>query len=221
MRRRLKCTLHAFHSDLQVYRRDQPQAARGRYREFYQCDFDIAGNYARMTADAEILKVSSDALRILHFDSLREPGQRAARVPIKWPCDPGGQQELPATPALKSNTCMFQLWQEFFCAQIIISTLTELEVGDFLVKLSHRRLLDAMLAVCGVPPAKFRPICSAIDKLDKEPWPIVRAEMVDQKGLDPAVNLMPPCASGPFECGTEVVIGGCHQCRCPLSCSSR
>lgn len=26
-----------------VYRRDQPQLARGRYREFYQCDFDIAG----------------------------------------------------------------------------------------------------------------------------------------------------------------------------------
>ena len=193
-RRRPQCTLHAFHSEVQVYRRDQPQAARGRYREFYQCDFDIAGNYARMTADAEILKVSSDALRILHFDSLREPWQWAARVPIEWPCDPGGQQELPATPALNPNTCMFQLWQEFFCTQIIISTLTELEVGDFLVKLSHRRLLDAMLAVCGVPSAKFRPICSAIDKLDKEPWPIVRAEMVDQKGLDPAVSLMPPCA---------------------------
>lgn len=27
--------------------------------------------------------------------------------------------------------------------------------------------------------------CSAIDKLDKEPWEEVRREMVDQKGLDP------------------------------------
>lgn len=26
-----------------VYRRDNPSIARGRYREFYQCDFDIAG----------------------------------------------------------------------------------------------------------------------------------------------------------------------------------
>ena len=26
-------------------------------------------------------------------------------------------------------------------------------------------------------------VCSAIDKLDKEPWEAVRAEMVDQKGL--------------------------------------
>lgn len=25
--------------------------------------------------------------------------------------------------------------------------------------------------------------CSAIDKLDKEPWDVVRAEMVEEKGL--------------------------------------
>jgi len=41
------------------YRRDQPQANRGRYREFYQADFDIVGKYAPMAADAEALKVSS------------------------------------------------------------------------------------------------------------------------------------------------------------------
>ena len=76
--------------------------------------------------------------------------------------------------------------------------LTELEVGDFAVKLSHRRLLDAMLALCGVPADKFRTICSAIDKLDKEPWAAVRAEMVDQKGLAPEVSLSPshPDSSG-------------------------
>ncbi len=34
---------------------------------------------------------------------------------------------------------------------------------------------------------KFRPICSAIDKLDKEPWSEVRREMVEDKGLPPAV----------------------------------
>ena len=34
-----------------------------------------------------------------------------------------------------------------------------------------------------MPPQKFRPICSAIDKLDKEPWSVVREEMVGDKGL--------------------------------------
>jgi histidyl-tRNA synthetase len=43
----------------QVYRRDQPQMSRGRFREFYQCDLDIAGAYSTMVPDAEILKVST------------------------------------------------------------------------------------------------------------------------------------------------------------------
>lgn len=30
-----------------MYRRDQPNVQLGRFREFYQCDFDIAGNYGK------------------------------------------------------------------------------------------------------------------------------------------------------------------------------
>lgn len=48
--------------------------------------------------------------------------------------------------------------------------LTELPVGKFLIKLNHRKLLDAIFEICGVPAEKFRPICSAVDKLDKAPW---------------------------------------------------
>ncbi|KJR83855.1 histidyl-tRNA synthetase [Sporothrix schenckii 1099-18] len=51
-----------------VYRRDQPAVARGRMREFYQCDFDIAGTYDRMIPDAEILRVICEI-----FDALQEP----------------------------------------------------------------------------------------------------------------------------------------------------
>ncbi|PRW59901.1 histidyl-tRNA synthetase isoform B [Chlorella sorokiniana] len=105
-----------------VYRRDQPQMARGRFREFFQCDFDIAGSYPTMVPDAEVLKV-------------------------------------------------------------LVEILDDLQLGAYEVKLNHRRLLDAMLDIAGVPPQKFRPICSAIDKLDKEPWEAVRAEMVEEKGL--------------------------------------
>ncbi|XP_049548310.1 histidine--tRNA ligase, cytoplasmic-like [Anopheles darlingi] len=45
-----------------VYRRDNPQIGRGRYREFLQCDFDIAGTYEPMLPDAECLKVLVDIL---------------------------------------------------------------------------------------------------------------------------------------------------------------
>jgi histidyl-tRNA synthetase len=51
------------------------------------------------------------------------------------------------------------------------------------VKLNHRRLLDGMLEICGVPATKFRSICSAIDKLDKLDWKDVKKEMVEEKGL--------------------------------------
>ncbi|KAL7318600.1 Cytoplasmic and mitochondrial histidine tRNA synthetase [Mucor circinelloides] len=45
-----------------VYRRDQPIMTKGRLREFYQCDFDIAGAYDSMIPDAEILKILSDTM---------------------------------------------------------------------------------------------------------------------------------------------------------------
>lgn len=50
---------------LQVYRRDNPSTARGRFREFYQCDFDIAGVYDPMLPDAEILLILTEILRKL------------------------------------------------------------------------------------------------------------------------------------------------------------
>jgi histidyl-tRNA synthetase len=35
-----------------------------------------------------------------------------------------------------------------------------------------------MLEICGVPPEKFRTICSSIDKLDKQSFEQVKKEMV-------------------------------------------
>lgn len=106
-----------------VYRRDQPQLNRGRYREFYQCDFDIAGSFGPMIADSEVITVAVEILR-------------------------------------------------------------ELPIGSFMIKLNHRKILDAIFEICGVPADKFRPICSAVDKLDKSPWEEVKREMVEEKGLD-------------------------------------
>ncbi|KAJ1128013.1 hypothetical protein NDU88_006406 [Pleurodeles waltl] len=105
-----------------VYRRDNPAMTKGRYREFYQCDFDIAGQYDAMIPDAE-------------------------------------------------------------CLKIVHEILSELQLGDFLIKVNDRRILDGMFAVCGVPDNKFRTICSSVDKLDKTPWQDVKNEMVGEKGL--------------------------------------
>ncbi|XP_064314865.1 histidine--tRNA ligase, cytoplasmic isoform X2 [Phalacrocorax carbo] len=107
-----------------VYRRDNPAMTRGRYREFYQCDFDIAGQFDPMIPDAE-------------------------------------------------------------CLKIVHEILSDLQLGDFLIKVNDRRILDGMFAVCGVPDSKFRTICSSVDKLDKVPWEEVKSEMVGEKGLSP------------------------------------
>ncbi|EME38290.1 hypothetical protein DOTSEDRAFT_29354 [Dothistroma septosporum NZE10] len=110
-----------------VYRRDQPAMTKGRMREFYQCDFDIAGAYDPMLPDAEILRITCEI-----FEALG--------------------------------------WQ-----------------GRYTIKLNHRKILDGIFLVCGVPTDKVRTISSAVDKLDKSPWEEVRKEMTEEKGLDPEV----------------------------------
>ncbi|KAE8687489.1 Histidine--tRNA ligase [Hibiscus syriacus] len=108
-----------YHID-KVWRRDNP--SKGRYREFYQCDFDIAGQYEKMGPDFEVVRILSEVLNALN-------------------------------------------------------------IGDYEIKLNHRKLLDGMLDICGVSPAKFRTICSSIDKLDKQSFEQVKKEMVEEKGL--------------------------------------
>ena len=90
-----------------VYRRDQPAVAKGRMREFYQCDFDIAGSYDPMLSDAEVIRVAKEV-----FEELG------------W-------------------------------------------VGNYTIKVNHRKILDGIFQVCGVPEDKIRSISSAVDKLDK------------------------------------------------------
>uniref|UniRef100_A0A8D2PCQ8 Class II Histidinyl-tRNA synthetase (HisRS)-like catalytic core domain-containing protein n=1 Tax=Zosterops lateralis melanops TaxID=1220523 RepID=A0A8D2PCQ8_ZOSLA len=50
-----------------VYRRDNPAMTCGRYREFYQCDFDIAGQFDPMIPDAECLKIVHEILSDLQL----------------------------------------------------------------------------------------------------------------------------------------------------------
>ncbi|KAF8811335.1 histidyl-tRNA synthetase [Phlegmacium glaucopus] len=70
---------------------------------------------------------------------------------------------------------------------LLCTILSKLDVGEFTIKLNHRRILDGIFEVCGVPVDKIRSISSAVDKLDKLPWAEVKKEMTAEKGLDPAV----------------------------------
>ena len=39
--------------------------------------------------------------------------------------------------------------------------------GKYTIKINHRKILDGIFEVCGVPTEKLRTISSAVDKLDK------------------------------------------------------
>ncbi|KAJ9093235.1 hypothetical protein QFC19_008441 [Naganishia cerealis] len=71
---------------------------------------------------------------------------------------------------------------EILC--ILVEALTALDIGEFTVKLNHRKILDGIFELAGVPADKIRSISSAVDKLDKSPWEEVRREMTVDKGLD-------------------------------------
>lgn len=66
---------------------------------------------------------------------------------------------------------------------VAVQVLDALKVGDFTIKINHRKILDGIFAVCGVPADKTRSISSAVDKLDKLPWEDVKKEMTQEKGL--------------------------------------
>lgn len=70
------------------------------------------------------------------------------------------------------------------CIRIVSEALQSLDVGPYAIKLNHRLLLDGIFAACGVPSDKFRAVCSAIDKLDKNSWSEVRKEIIEEKGLN-------------------------------------
>lgn len=53
------------------------------------------------------------------------------------------------------------------CVKIMADILQKVDVGEFQIKINHRKLLDGMFEVCGVPQDKIRCVSSSIDKLDK------------------------------------------------------
>lgn len=53
------------------------------------------------------------------------------------------------------------------CVKVVSEILKSLDIGEYVIKLNHRLLLDGMFEACGVPTDKFRTICSTVDKLDK------------------------------------------------------
>lgn len=53
------------------------------------------------------------------------------------------------------------------CVKIVQEILSSMDIGNFIIKVNHRQILDGIFEVCGVSSDMFRTICSSVDKLDK------------------------------------------------------
>jgi histidyl-tRNA synthetase len=67
------------------------------------------------------------------------------------------------------------------CLKIITEILDKLELKDHMIKINHRKLLDAIYEICNVPSEKYRNISSAIDKLDKIGWDGVKKLILENE----------------------------------------
>ena len=54
-----------------VWRRDKPSLTQGRYREFYQCDFDSVGTGDTMLRDAEVVSIMNEVLSSLDIGKFK------------------------------------------------------------------------------------------------------------------------------------------------------
>lgn len=66
---------------------------------------------------------------------------------------------------------------------VLSEIFVQLNIGDFQIKINHRKFLDAIVELSGCEKRKFKAICASVDKLDKEPWEKVKDELIKQKGL--------------------------------------
>jgi histidyl-tRNA synthetase len=74
------------------------------------------------------------------------------------------------------------------CLKVITEILTELNIGEFIIKLNHRGLLEMVLVESGIQKNMIKTVCSTIDKKDKIGLENVYQELltkgVEQKCID-------------------------------------
>ncbi|CAE6461224.1 unnamed protein product [Rhizoctonia solani] len=148
-----------------VYRRDAPAMTKGRMREFYQC---VSTTPWSPTGTTYPTIKRYHIAKVYRRDA---PAMTKGRMREFYQCDfdIAGLYD-PMVPDA-----------EILC--ILSEALTALDIKDFTIKINHRKILDGIFGLCGVPTDKTRSISSAVDKLDKLPWVDVKKEMVEEKGL--------------------------------------
>uniref|UniRef100_A0A8C7B5E4 Histidine--tRNA ligase, cytoplasmic n=1 Tax=Neovison vison TaxID=452646 RepID=A0A8C7B5E4_NEOVI len=148
---------------------------------------------AERAAQEELVRLQGERVRGLKqqkasAEQIEEEVAKLLKLKAQLGPDEGKQKFVLKTPKDFDIAGQFDpMIPDAECLKIMCEILSSLQIGDFLVKVNDRRILDGMFAICGVPDSKFRTICSSVDKLDKVSWEEVKNEMVGEKGLAPEV----------------------------------
>ncbi|XP_027194823.2 histidine--tRNA ligase [Dermatophagoides pteronyssinus] len=131
-----------------VYRRDNPSITKGRFREFYQCDFDIAGKYDPMIPDVECLRIIYEILNELNLKSFL--------IKINHRCILDGLFEICGVPEDKFRTICSSVdkldkntWEEVKEEMIKEKQLSEMvadRIGEFVKMNGSIELVEQLLS---------------------------------------------------------------------------
>lgn len=147
------------------------RTTRGRRREHYQWNMDIIG-----VPGVEARRQHSPSLASALRHSLMAPGLPLAHAPPR-----GVESRAPPPSSARS-----QAEAELLAAIVAFFRSVGLASSDVGIRVSNRKVLQAVLERFEVPPEKFAPVCVVVDKIEKLPRDAVEKELLEL-GVQPAV----------------------------------
>ncbi|RWS31800.1 histidine--tRNA ligase: cytoplasmic-like protein [Leptotrombidium deliense] len=131
-----------------VYRRDNPVMTKGRYREFYQCDFDIAGPGHPLIADSECLRVVYEILHSLDIKCFEiKVNSRKILEGLASVCGvPDGKFKLICSSIDKLDKLSWEEVKREMCTEKGLEESVANKIGEFVKLSGDISLADKLLA---------------------------------------------------------------------------
>ena len=158
-----------------VYRADRP--AKGRYREFYQCDVDIVGSTS-LTVEAEVLSAGAEVLQELGFT-----GQESFGVRLNHRMILRGLMEVAGVPHELESAAL-----------VAIDKLDKISIDGVRKELNNRGIpeaaADQLLGAMASAPTDNDALLGWLEEL-------LRPSAVGSRGVAELEQVVALCAAGP------------------------
>lgn len=172
-----------------VYRRDNPNVGQGRFREFYQCDFDILGeNNSNMMSEAVILNMVNQIMKEFCLPSYKiiindtENLCKALELVLSTSASTSAPTSAPTSAVVAAATTAATITATTAPTRAPTTAPTSSPTSASVGAGVAVGVAVGVAAEQKVPAKLFKSICSTIDKLDKVSFKDIRGELA-AKGL--------------------------------------